>query len=156
VPTDDLLCIAQASQEDAIDAAIDAQAILRQLSPEHRSVLWWHFAEGHTVPAIARALGLSAAGADALLRRALRAARAVAAGRQAPDDSADIARLVDALQAGADTHGRLPGRRWVCQRTGLSELRYARLMRRLVAEGRIVGRSPKCAGWLADKGRRAA
>jgi RNA polymerase sigma factor (sigma-70 family) len=140
----------------AWDAAIDVQAILQQLSPEHRSVLWWHFAEGQSCPEIGRTLGLSDSEAENIVKRAMRAARAIAAGRSAPDDDADTARLLDALQAGADARGRLPGRRWVCERTGLSELRYARLMRRLVSEGMIIGRGPKSSGWLADDERRAA
>lgn len=142
--------------DDEAAARVDCQSVLRHLSPLHRSVLWLHFAEGHRPAAIAAALRIPVDQVEPLVKRALRAAHAVVAGRTAPDDAADTALLLAALQEGADTRGRLPGRSWVCKRTGLSELRYHRLMRRLVAEGRVVGRSPRCPGYLADEGGRAA
>jgi RNA polymerase sigma factor (sigma-70 family) len=155
VPHDELPDLGEALEESWA-AAIDAQAILRQLTPEHRSVLWMFYGEQHTAFEVAAALRMSPRDADALIKRALRAARAIVAGRTAPDDDADTALLLEALQEGAERRGRLPGRAWVCKRSGLSELRYHRLMRRLVADGRIVGRSPRSPGYLAGEGGQAA
>jgi RNA polymerase sigma factor (sigma-70 family) len=59
-----------------------------------------------------------------------------------------LERLVEALHAGAGPDGRLPGRGPVCAHAGLSEVRFARLMRLLVERGCVVDRSARRPGRL--------
>jgi RNA polymerase sigma factor (sigma-70 family) len=152
VDRDDLDGVGADHSHEQWAARVDCRAILAQLSPEHRSVLWMHHAEGYTIPQIATVLDITPVEAEALLKRAMRAARAITAGRLPLDDEADTATLLEALHEGAGVSGRLPGRDWVCERTGLSELRVSRLMRVLVAHGVIVGRGPRQPGYLAERG----
>jgi RNA polymerase sigma factor (sigma-70 family) len=130
------------------DTHLMCDEVLTELSPEHRRALELHFGERRRPAEVATAMGLPLEQVEPLVKRAVRAARAVASGRRAPDEHADLRLLVEALHAGAGRHGRLPGRAWVCAETGLSELRFARLMRLLVSTDCIVGRSARIAGRL--------
>ncbi len=130
------------------DTHLMCDEVLTELTAEHQRALQLHFAERRRPAEVATAMGLPLEQVEPLVKRAIRAARAVANGRRAPDQQADLQLLVEALHAGADKRGRLPGRAWVCLETGLSELRFARLMRLLVSADCIVGRSARIAGRL--------
>ena len=132
-----------------------------ELTSEHQRALHLHFGERRRPAEVATAMGLPLEQVEPLVKRAVRAARAVASGRRAPDEHADLRLLVEALHTGASRHGRLPARAWVCAETGLSELRFARLMRLLVGADCIIGRSARVAGrprtppWPGNARRRA-
>jgi len=130
------------------DNRLMCDEVMTELTPEHQQALQLHFAERRRPAEVASAMGVAVDEVEPLVKRAVRAARAVASGRRPPDQQADLRLLVEALHAGAERHGRLPGRSWVCTETGLSELRFARLMRLLVATDCIVGRSARMAGRL--------
>lgn len=131
------------------DGLLVCHEVMAALSPEHQRTLQLHFGERRLPAEVAAALGVAIDQVEALVKRAIRAARAVAAGRHRPDQQAELRRLVEFLHAGVGPDGRLPGRAWVCTRTGLSELRFARLMRVLVDAGCIVNRSERVPGRLA-------
>lgn len=133
------------------DTHLMCDEVLTELTPEHQRALRLHFGERRRPAEMAEALSLPLAQVEPLVKRAVRAARAVASGRHAPDPQADLRLLVEALHAGAKRGGRLPGRAWVCARTGLSELRFARLTQLLAANGCIIGRSPRVPGRLAHE-----
>jgi RNA polymerase sigma factor (sigma-70 family) len=130
------------------DNRLMCDEVLTELTAEHQQALQLHFAERRRPAEVASVMGLPLEDVEPLVKRAVRAARAVASGRHPPDQRADLRLLVEALHAGAGRKGRLPGRAWVCAETGLSELRFARLMRLLVSTECIVGRSARVAGRL--------
>jgi RNA polymerase sigma factor (sigma-70 family) len=130
------------------DNRLMCDEVMTELTSEHQQALQLHFAERRRPAEVASAMGVSIEEVEPLVKRAVRAARAVASGRRPPDQQADLRLLVETLHAGAGPQGRLPGRSWVCTETGLSELRFARLMRVLVATDCIVGRSARVAGRL--------
>jgi RNA polymerase sigma factor (sigma-70 family) len=130
------------------DNRLMCDEVMTELTAEHQRALQLHFAERRRPAEVASAMGLSLEEVEPLVKRAVRAARAVASGRRPPDQQADLRLLVEALHAGAGRQRRLPGRAWVCNQTGLSELRFARLMRLLVGTDCIVGRSARVAGRL--------
>ncbi|MFN0071875.1 MAG: hypothetical protein ACKVVP_10355 [Chloroflexota bacterium] len=130
------------------DTHLMCDEVLTELTPEHQRVLRLHFAERRRPAEMAAAMELPLEDVEPLVKRAVRAARAVAGGRHAPDMQADLRLLVEALHAGAGKRGRLPGRAWVCTETGLSELRFARLIRLLVSADCIIGRSARIPGRL--------
>jgi RNA polymerase sigma factor (sigma-70 family) len=131
------------------DGLLVCHEVMAALSPQHQRTLQLHFGERRRPAEMASALDVAIGEVDALVKRAIRAARSVAAGRQAPDQQAELRRLVESLHAGVGPDGRLPGRAWVCARTGLSELRFARLVRILVDAGCILNRSERRPGRLA-------
>jgi len=130
------------------DTALMCEEVMTELEPEQQRVLRLHFAERRRPAEVATALGVAVEQVEPLVKRAVRAARAVASGRHVPDLQADLRLLVEALHTGAGNRRRLPGRAWVCAQTNLSELRVARLTRLLVDAGCIVGRSARVPGRL--------
>ncbi len=131
------------------DALLACQEVLELLCPLYQEVLRLHFGERRPPSEVARAVGVAPDEVERLVKRAVRAARSAAAGRQPPDLAADLRLLVEALHLGAGPAGQVMGRAWVCARTSLSELRLARLMRLLVEAGCVVGRTARQAGRLA-------
>lgn len=129
--------------------------LLGQMPALERQALLLCLVEGYSEAETARRLGQSRAGMQRLLRRARRAARAWERGEplpalQPPSEEALLAGLVEALHRGTRARGALPGRAWTCAAVGLSQVRYAALMRRLVAAGCLVERSERHPGRLAD------
>ena len=135
--------------------AWDEQLILAEmldgLDPLPRRALMLHLLEEQTFVQVAHALQLTSTGAYREYRRALDVLRLRAGleidGEAEPGRPA-IERLIEALHEGADPDGRLPGRIWTCERAGLSEVRFARLVGQLVERGCVVGRAVRRPGRL--------
>ena len=138
------------------DDQLIALEMLSELDPIARWVLLLHVLEERPFQDVARALRLTQAGAYRAYRRALDQLRLRAGLELDPDDALAsesggqpaIERLVAVLHEGTTLHGRLPGRAVVCERAGLSEVRFARLMGLLVTRGCIVDRSARKPGRL--------
>ncbi len=135
--------------------AVAFRELLEHLSEPERQVFLLHRVEGLPVTEVARRLGTSRWVVDRRLRRAECAAlaweqgepfRRVAPGRH----QAALERLVVTLHQGAKANRALPGRRWICTESGLSQVSYARLMARLVRAGCLAERSPRRPGRLVD------
>ena len=138
------------------DDQLIADEMLGELDPIARWAFLLHILEDRPFQDVARALQLTQAGAYRAYRRALDQLRLRAGLELDPDDvlaseaggQPAVERLVAVLHAGANIHGRLPGRAIVCERAGLSEVRFARLMGLLVTRGCIVDRSARKTGRL--------
>lgn len=141
------------------DEELGWAGMLDELEPLPRRVFVLHVIEDRSFAEIARALRLTDTGAYREYRRALDDLRSRAGLEVRPVGSDDrppadagqsraIERLVQALHEGVDVDGRLPGRAWVCARTGISEGRLARLMGLLVSLGCVEGRAARRAGRL--------
>jgi RNA polymerase sigma factor (sigma-70 family) len=130
--------------------------MLDHLEPLPRRVLLLHLIGERYFGQIADDLRLTETGAFREYRRALDSLRRQAGLEGEPDeglpagpsDSRALERLVRALHEGAGRNRRLPGRNWVCARTGISENRFTWLIGLLVERGCIVGRSARRAGRL--------
>jgi RNA polymerase sigma factor (sigma-70 family) len=130
---------------------------LDELDPLARGILFRHVLEKRSFSQVARALGISDADALRHFRRALRhVRRSIGVGpnrterAEAGPAGRAFERLVRALHEGAGPERQLPGRSWVCARTGISEARFARLVRVLVERGCIQGRTARQSGSLVD------
>jgi RNA polymerase sigma factor (sigma-70 family) len=141
------------------DDQLIAAEMLRELDPIARWVFLLHLLEDRSFLDVAKALRLTQTTTYRAYRRALDQLRLRAGLELDPDDQLvrrpgsqpAVERLVYALHAGANVHGRLPGRTVVCAQTGLSEVRFARLMGLLVTSGCIVGRTPRQPGRLVHR-----
>ena len=137
------------------DQLITAE-LLSELDPIARWVFLLHLLEDRSFLDVAKALRLTQTMTYRAYRRALDQMRLRAGLELDPDDALvrrpgsqpAVERLVRALHAGVNLHGRLPGRAAICAQTGLSELRFARLMGLLVTSGCITRRTPRQAGRL--------
>jgi len=152
----------QAGDEPGVDGRswdqqLIAAEMLDDLDPLPRQALLLHLLEDQSFAQVAHALQLTSTGAYREYRRALDRLRLHAGleidqvrGPSAePGQRRAIERLVEALHEGTTPDGRLPGRGWVCRRTGISEVRYTRLMSLLVDRGCVEGRAARRPGRLA-------
>jgi DNA-directed RNA polymerase specialized sigma24 family protein len=138
------------------DDQLIAAEMLNDLDPIARWVFLLHLLEDRSFIDVAKALRLTQTSTYRAYRRALDQLRLRAGLELDPDDALArrpgskpaVERLVHALHAGANAHGRLPGRAIICAQTGLSEVRFARLMGLLVTSGCIVGRTARQPGRL--------
>ena len=138
------------------DDQLIAAEMLNELDPIARWVFLLHLLEDRSFIDVAKALRLTQTSTYRAYRRALDQLRLRAGLELDPDDALArrpgsqpaVERLVDALHAGVNVHGRLPGRATICAQTGLSEIRFARLMGLLVTSGCIVGRTARQPGRL--------
>lgn len=141
------------------DDQLIAAEMLRELDPIARWVFLLHLLEDRSFLDVAKALRLTQTMTYRAYRRALDQLRLRAGLELDPDDALTrrpggqpaVERLVHALHAGANMHGRLPGRTVICTQVGLSEVRFARLMGLLVTSGCIVGRTPRQPGRLVHR-----
>ncbi len=152
---DDLLeRVADRTGDDgrAWDGQLITDEMLDRLDPLQRRALRLHLFEDQTFAQVAKALQLTCTGAYREYRRALDRLRLEAGIDVEPDDASGspttIERLVVALHEGVGPDDRLPGRTWLCARTGISEVRFARLMGVLVERGCVTGRSARRSGRL--------
>ena len=154
---DDLL--EQLEDRPGVDGRVwDGQLItaemLDALDALPRRALLLRLLEDQSFPEIAHALQLTCTGAFRQYRRALDCLRVQVGLEPDPDDASPegdrraIERLIRALHEGSGPDGRLPGRGWVCSRTGISEGRFARLIGLLVEHGCIEDRSARRPGRL--------
>lgn len=134
--------------------------LIAHLTDEERMALLLHLYQERTFDDVARALRLTRPAAYRLYRRALKRVQAspVRVGERAVVlDAAglnlaregDLVTLARAVHRGARAGGRLPGRTWLVETTGLSEQRIARLLNLLVEAGCIRDRGPRRSGRLA-------
>ena len=138
------------------DDQLIAAEMLNDLDPIARWVFLLHLLEDRSFLDVAKALRLTQTSTYRAYRRALDQLRLRAGLELDPDDALArcpgsqpaVERLVRALHDNITVHGRLPGRAIVCARTGLSEVRFARLMGLLVTSGCIIGRTPRQPGRL--------
>ena len=135
------------------DEQLIAAEMLEGIDPLPKRALLLHLLEDQTFAQVGHALQLTCTGAYREYRRALDRLRLEAGldvdpGADAPGSRTALDRMVEALHEGAGPDGRLPGRTWVCARTGISEVRFARLMGVLVERGCVVERSARRAGHL--------
>ena len=138
------------------DDQLIATELLNQLDPIARWVFLLHLLEDRSFVDVARALRLTQTTTYRAYLRALDQLRLKAGLELDPDDvlarrpgsQPAIERLVIALHAGVNIHGRLPGRTVVCAQADLSEVRFARLMGLLVTSGCVVGRTTRQSGRL--------
>jgi RNA polymerase sigma factor (sigma-70 family) len=138
------------------DDQLIAAEMLSDLDPIARWVFLLHLLEDRSFLDVAKALRLTQTTTYRAYRRALDQLRLRAGLELDPDDALArrpgsppaVDRLVRALHGGVNAHGRLPGRAIICAQTGLSEIRFARLMGLLVTSGCIVGRTPRQPGRL--------
>ena len=133
--------------------------LLEHLSDDERAVLMLHLGQQQTFADVARALQLTRPAAYRLYRRALKRVQAspVRVGERTVVLDAeglnlaregDLVELVRIVHHGARENGRLPGRDWLVEQTGLSEQRITRLLNLLVEAGCIRDRAPRRAGRL--------
>jgi RNA polymerase sigma factor (sigma-70 family) len=133
--------------------------LLAHLSDDERAVLMLHLCQEQTFTDVARALQLTRPAAYRLYRRALKRVQAspVRVGERTVvldaeglnlSREGDLVELVLAAHRGAHENGRLPGRDWLVEQTGLSEQRVTRLVNLLVEAGCVRGRAPRRAGRL--------
>jgi DNA-directed RNA polymerase specialized sigma24 family protein len=139
------------------DVQLVTAEALDELDPLARGVLVRHILEKRPFSEVARALRIGDADALRHFRRALRHVRrriGVGPNRAEPAEAGPagraLERLVRALHEGAGPERQLPGRSWACARTGISEARFARLVRLLVERGCIHGRTARQSGTLVD------
>ncbi|MCC7371260.1 MAG: sigma-70 family RNA polymerase sigma factor [Chloroflexi bacterium] len=138
------------------DDQIIAAEMLSDLDPIARWVFLLRLLEDRSFLDVAKALRLTQTMTYRAYLRALDQLRLRAGLELDPDDALGrlpghqpaVERLVEALHAGTSLHGRLPGRAVICAQTGLSEVRFARLMGLLVTSGCIVGRTARQPGRL--------
>lgn len=138
------------------DDQLIAAEMLRDLDPIARWVFLLHLLEDRSFLDVAKALRLTQTMTYRAYRRALDQLRLRAGLELDPDDALArrpgsqpaVERLVRTLHENLTVHGRLPGRALVCAKTGLSEVRFARLMGLLVTSGCIIGRTPRQPGRL--------
>jgi RNA polymerase sigma factor (sigma-70 family) len=158
VPHDDLLNLV--GERTGIDGRTwDDQLvmaeILEPLDPLARRLVLSHLIDQRPLTEIAQALQLSLPSTYNQYRRALDQLRIRLGADAEPGSGADgwdekraMRRLVEALHEGANRGRQLPGRRWACVRTGLSQLRFNHLIGVLVQAGCIEGRTGRRPGRL--------
>jgi RNA polymerase sigma factor (sigma-70 family) len=129
--------------------------ILEPLNPLARRLVLSHLVDQQPLTEIAHALQLSLPSTYNQYRRALDQLRIrfgadaeLATGADGSDETRAMRRLVEALHEGANRGSQLPGRRWICARTGLSQLRFNHLIGVLVQAGCIEGRTGRRPGRL--------
>ena len=150
------------------DEQLITAEMLDDLDPLPRRVVLLHLLEDQSFKQVAHALELTSTTAYREYRRALdrlrlqsgqeidpgEPARGTGRGVHAAERRGQdggrraLERLIEALHEGAGGDGRLPGRSWIRERTGVSEVRLARLMRLLVDRGCVEGRSARRPGRL--------
>lgn len=138
------------------DDQLIAAEMLSDLDPIARWVFLLHLLEDRSFLDVAKALRLTQTTTYRAYRRALDQLRLRAGLELDPDDAlarrpgsqSAVERLVRTLHENITVYGRLPGRALVCARTGLSEIRFARLMGLLVTSGCVIGRTPRQPGRL--------
>jgi len=138
------------------DDQLIAAEMLNELDPIARWVFLLHLLEDRSFLDVAKALRLTQTMTYRAYLRALDQLRLRAGLELDPDDALArrpgsqpaVERLVRALHAGVNVHGRIPGRTAICAQTGLSELRFARLMGLLVTSGCIIRRTHRQPGRL--------
>lgn len=166
VPHDDLL--EQLRQQAGIDGRawerdLILAEMLDELDPLPRRALLLHLLGDQSFDQVGQAMQIGTSGAFREYHRALdrlrrefglEPASVEAAGGHGDigrsGDERALERLVAGLHEGADAEGRLPGRSWLRARTGLSEVRLARLIGLLVERGCIAGRSARRSGRLVE------
>lgn len=136
-----------ASREDGRrwDDRLIVGEMLASLDPLARRVMVLHVLEDMTLADVAQAIGVTVAGVHRAYQRGCDTLRFGLRRDPAPE----VGRLVAVLHEQAGPDGRLPGRTPTIAQTGLSEVRYARLMHQLVTLGCVVERSQRRPGRLA-------